>query len=187
MRPTIADSRRYAQKKQEARLYLACVAAILLPIGTFVVAWTSTPSIPWIVPVMGLTVSNVPRPDLSFSNGNPCIHVHSGFHDRDCCDSPSWVSLSCRLVRTVISRSFPEQLMQYEQLQLQYIRIFGSCWSKSIPYVLCFFLVQTPDAHSRSCNFQEIYSPSSFPCSLPECSHLLVTNGASRCSESWLF
>ncbi|KAL4077375.1 major facilitator superfamily domain-containing protein [Scleroderma citrinum] len=48
--------RRYAQRKQEARLYSACVAAILLPIGMFVVAWTSTPSIPWIVPVMGLTV-----------------------------------------------------------------------------------------------------------------------------------
>lgn len=56
MRPTIADRRRYAHKKQEARLYFACIAAILLPIGTFVVAWTSTPSIPWIVPVMGLTV-----------------------------------------------------------------------------------------------------------------------------------
>lgn len=92
--------RRYAQRKQEARLYSACVAAILLPIGMFVVAWTSTPSIPWIVPVMGLTVSTIPGPILVIPEY--CIHVRSGVHGRGGGDFPSCISLSCGLVRAVI-------------------------------------------------------------------------------------
>ena len=60
IRPTLRSNRwHYAHRKQEARLYSACAAAVLLPIGIFVVAWTSTPSIHWIVPVMGLTVKDV--------------------------------------------------------------------------------------------------------------------------------
>ncbi|KAG0698235.1 MFS general substrate transporter [Suillus ampliporus] len=46
----------YPRKRQEARLYLPCVAAILLPIGMFIYAWTVRPDIHWIVPAFGLTV-----------------------------------------------------------------------------------------------------------------------------------
>ncbi|KIJ15139.1 Drug:H+ antiporter-1 family protein [Paxillus involutus ATCC 200175] len=46
----------YAQKKQEARLYLACVAALCLPVGMLIVAWTASPKIHWMAPVIGLTV-----------------------------------------------------------------------------------------------------------------------------------
>ncbi|KAF8837441.1 MFS general substrate transporter [Paxillus ammoniavirescens] len=46
----------YTQKKQEARLYLACVAALCLPVGMFIVAWTASPKIHWMAPVTGLTV-----------------------------------------------------------------------------------------------------------------------------------
>ncbi|KIJ63081.1 hypothetical protein HYDPIDRAFT_29773 [Hydnomerulius pinastri MD-312] len=46
----------YAQKKQEARLYLACVAALCLPVGMLIFAWTASPNIHWIVPMIGLTL-----------------------------------------------------------------------------------------------------------------------------------
>ncbi|KAG9311883.1 major facilitator superfamily domain-containing protein [Chiua virens] len=46
----------FPQKKQEARLYVVCVAALFLPIGMFIFAWTASPKIHWIVPIIGLTV-----------------------------------------------------------------------------------------------------------------------------------
>ncbi|KAH0834693.1 major facilitator superfamily domain-containing protein [Lanmaoa asiatica] len=48
--------RHFAQKKQEARLYLVRVAALCLPIGMFIFAWTASPKIHWMVPIGGLTV-----------------------------------------------------------------------------------------------------------------------------------
>ncbi|KAL2827668.1 major facilitator superfamily domain-containing protein [Aspergillus pseudoustus] len=38
----------------EARLYFACLEAILLPIGLFWFGWTAQPSIHWIVPSLGI-------------------------------------------------------------------------------------------------------------------------------------
>ncbi|BCS25312.1 uncharacterized protein APUU_50023S [Aspergillus puulaauensis] len=38
----------------ERRLYFPCAEAILLPIGLFWFGWTSYPSIPWIVPTLGV-------------------------------------------------------------------------------------------------------------------------------------
>ncbi|KDQ12568.1 hypothetical protein BOTBODRAFT_112688, partial [Botryobasidium botryosum FD-172 SS1] len=40
----------------EARLYGACAAGIIFPIGCFIYAWTSYPYIPWIVPAIGVAV-----------------------------------------------------------------------------------------------------------------------------------
>ena len=49
--------RKYVVKKgPEARLCLALVAAVLLPSGMFIYAWTAKPSIHWIIPLIGLTV-----------------------------------------------------------------------------------------------------------------------------------
>ncbi|KAH7908593.1 MFS general substrate transporter [Hygrophoropsis aurantiaca] len=46
----------YDKKAQEARLYLPCIAALTLPIGMFIYAWTASPDIHWIVPLIGLTI-----------------------------------------------------------------------------------------------------------------------------------
>ncbi|OAX41036.1 MFS general substrate transporter [Rhizopogon vinicolor AM-OR11-026] len=46
----------YPRKRQEARLYLPCIAATLLPIGMFIYAWTARPEVPWIAPAIGLTI-----------------------------------------------------------------------------------------------------------------------------------
>jgi len=36
----------------ECRLPMACAGAVMLPIGLFVFAWTSTPNLHWIVPII---------------------------------------------------------------------------------------------------------------------------------------
>ena len=36
----------------ECRLPMACVGAVMLPIGLLIFAWTSTPNVHWIVPIM---------------------------------------------------------------------------------------------------------------------------------------
>ncbi|KAG1834348.1 major facilitator superfamily domain-containing protein [Suillus subluteus] len=49
--------KKYVHRKgQEARLYIACAACITLPTGMLIFAWTARPDIPWIVPLIGLTL-----------------------------------------------------------------------------------------------------------------------------------
>ena len=43
-----------AADKPEGRLAFACVASVLMPVGLFWFAWTQFPSIPWIVPTLGI-------------------------------------------------------------------------------------------------------------------------------------
>lgn len=70
-------------KGQEARLYMPCVAAVVLPVSMFIYAWTASPNIPWIAPLIGLTVrrkhvisQNFQVPDLhpqAFMTGTSVI------------------------------------------------------------------------------------------------------------------
>ncbi|KIY71160.1 MFS general substrate transporter [Cylindrobasidium torrendii FP15055 ss-10] len=46
----------YALRGPEARLYGACFAAISLPVGMFIYAWTSFSFVHWIAPVIGIFV-----------------------------------------------------------------------------------------------------------------------------------
>ncbi|KAG2110577.1 major facilitator superfamily domain-containing protein [Suillus discolor] len=49
--------KKYVHRKgPEARLYIACVASIIFPIGMLILAWTARADIPWIVPMIGLTL-----------------------------------------------------------------------------------------------------------------------------------
>ncbi|KDQ19135.1 hypothetical protein BOTBODRAFT_52301 [Botryobasidium botryosum FD-172 SS1] len=48
--------RNVARLGPEARLYGACAAGIIFPIGCFIYAWTSYPYIPWIAPAIGIAV-----------------------------------------------------------------------------------------------------------------------------------
>ncbi|GLB43233.1 putative major facilitator superfamily protein [Lyophyllum shimeji] len=45
-----------AQRGPEARLHMACFAAILLPIGMFIFAWSSFSHVHWVVQAIGVTV-----------------------------------------------------------------------------------------------------------------------------------
>ncbi|KAK0440945.1 MFS polyamine transporter [Desarmillaria tabescens] len=45
----------YPHRGPEARLYMACAAAIMLPAGMFIYAWTSFSFVPWIASAIGIT------------------------------------------------------------------------------------------------------------------------------------
>jgi len=47
----------FSKRGPEARLYWACAAAFLFPIGMFIYAWTTLPGIPWIATSIGIAVS----------------------------------------------------------------------------------------------------------------------------------
>ncbi|KAG2140816.1 MFS general substrate transporter [Suillus cothurnatus] len=65
----------FLMKGQEARLYMACVAAVVLPVSMFIYAWTASPNIPWIVPLIGLT---------AFTSGLFLIYQVSFLYLADC-------------------------------------------------------------------------------------------------------
>ncbi|KAG1734007.1 major facilitator superfamily domain-containing protein [Suillus lakei] len=65
----------FPTKCQEARLYMACVAAIVLPVSMFIYAWTASPNIPWIAPLIGLT---------AFMSGTLVIYQISFLYLADC-------------------------------------------------------------------------------------------------------
>ncbi|KAG2133290.1 MFS general substrate transporter [Suillus clintonianus] len=65
----------FATKGQEARLYMPCVAALVLPVSMFIYAWTASPNIPWIVPLIGLT---------AFMSGTFIIYQVSFLYLADC-------------------------------------------------------------------------------------------------------
>lgn len=46
----------YPTKGPEARLFSACLAAVLFPAGMFIYAWCTFPSVPWIGMAMGIFV-----------------------------------------------------------------------------------------------------------------------------------
>lgn len=58
----IPDNLKNGFREQEHRLIPAIVGAFLLPIGLFLFAWTSRPSIHWIVPLIGVATLLSPFP-----------------------------------------------------------------------------------------------------------------------------
>lgn len=48
--------KRFPIKGPEARLYMPCVAAIMIPAAMFIYAWCSFPWVPWIAQAIAITV-----------------------------------------------------------------------------------------------------------------------------------
>ncbi|KAE9388526.1 MFS polyamine transporter [Gymnopus androsaceus JB14] len=55
--------RNFGTRGPEARLYLACCAAVLIPCGMFIYAWSTFSHVPWIVLTIGITFVPKPRSD----------------------------------------------------------------------------------------------------------------------------
>lgn len=53
----LSVSKHFDRRGPEARLILACAAAVMLPISMFIYAWCSFPSVPWISLAIAVTVS----------------------------------------------------------------------------------------------------------------------------------
>lgn len=81
------NSQYAAQRQQEARLYSACVAGLLLPAGMLTVAWTASNQVHWIVPTTGLAVCVAPLACLVE------LTVLVGVYDRRSADSARFIPL----------------------------------------------------------------------------------------------
>ena len=58
-RRVLSPQRRIFLDTPEGRLYFACTQSALLPIGCFWFGWTCFPSIPWIVPALGVACATM--------------------------------------------------------------------------------------------------------------------------------
>lgn len=85
-----------ATRGPEARLYMACVAAVLLPTGMFIYAWCSFTFVHWIGQCIGITVRQI-HSFACFRTLNPyclCAFRYS------CSRHSSCISLFSRILRT---------------------------------------------------------------------------------------
>jgi hypothetical protein len=86
-------------KRQEARLYMPCVAAIVLPVSMFIYAWTASFNIPWIVPLIGLT---------AFMTGTSVIYQVTFLYLADCYGPyTSSAQAGQSLARNIMALMFP--------------------------------------------------------------------------------
>jgi hypothetical protein len=58
-----AYHRNVAERGPEARLYTAMVGGILLPVGSWIYAWTSFSYVHWIFPCIGISILCTSTPD----------------------------------------------------------------------------------------------------------------------------
>ncbi|KAJ8591030.1 MFS general substrate transporter [Rhizopogon salebrosus TDB-379] len=125
----------YPQKRQEARLYLPCVAATFLPIGMFIYAWTARPEIPWIAPAIGLTV---------FMSGAFVIYMVSFLYIADCYGTYASSAIACQgLTRNAAAAIFPLFTTQmFARLTYEWALTLFACIGAAlvpIPWVLFFY------------------------------------------------
>ena len=107
----------------EARLPIGCIGAILLPIGLMVFAWTCTPNVHWIVPIL----ASVP-----FGTGFLLIFTSIQSYVIDCFPLYAASALAANAVqRSVLGTIFPLfSIKLYENLGLNWA---GTCKSTFSP------------------------------------------------------
>ncbi|KAF8837861.1 hypothetical protein BDN67DRAFT_1013521 [Paxillus ammoniavirescens] len=119
----------YAQRKQEARLYLACVAAFCLPIGILIVAWTASPKIHWMAPAIGLMV---------FMAGVTIIFHVAFLYLADCYNIyASSAQAGQSLFRNIMALVFP-------LLTPQIVTALTYRWGLTLVGLLAFLMAPTP-------------------------------------------
>jgi len=128
-------SKYYYKKRQEARLYLPCVAAILLPIGMLIYAWTARPEIPWIAPAIGLTV---------FMSGAFVIFMVGFLYLADCYGTYASSAIAgMSLCRNFAVAAFPLFTMQmFARLTYRWGLTLFACIAAAlvpVPWVLFFY------------------------------------------------
>lgn len=122
-------------KGQEARLYLAMAAAFLLPIGVFMWAWTADSNVPWIVPLIALTI---------FMTGAYILYFVVFVYLADCYGMYASSAVAGQsLLRNLLATVFPlfsEQMftkMTYKWANTMFGCI--SCVMLPIPFILYFY------------------------------------------------
>ncbi len=115
-------SKNFATRGPEARLYMACCAAILMPCGMFIYAWSTFSSVPWIVLTIGITVClSLVMEEKSCSLDSVDLRIWRIHH------LPGSIHVSGRLVRRYSHQQLECSLTQVV-FQLRPIRFF--CFSR---------------------------------------------------------
>jgi len=127
----------------EARLYLACCAAVLIPCGMFIYAWSTFSHVPWIALTIGITI---------FLYGTFIIYLAVFTYLADCYGPFASSALAGQsLCRNLAATAFPlftEQM--YAKLTFKWANtLFGciACLLMPIPFILFFY---GPTIRSRS-------------------------------------
>ncbi|KAG2058309.1 MFS general substrate transporter, partial [Suillus hirtellus] len=119
----------FSIKGQEARLYIPCVAAVVLPVSMLIYAWTASPNIPWIVPLIALT---------AFMSGVFVIFQVSILYVADCYGPyASSAQAGQSLARNLMGLMFPLFTQQ----------MFASMtykWGLTLMALLCVLMAPTP-------------------------------------------
>ncbi|KAJ3729937.1 MFS polyamine transporter [Lentinula guzmanii] len=133
----------YPTRGPEARLYLACCAAILIPCGMFIYAWSTFPHVPWIALTIGITI---------FIYGAFIIYLAVFTYLADCYGPFASSALAGQsLCRNLAATAFPLFTQQmYAKLSYKWANtLFGciACILMPIPFILFFY---GPRIRSRS-------------------------------------
>ncbi|KAG2743990.1 MFS general substrate transporter [Suillus brevipes Sb2] len=125
----------FLRKRQEARLYLPCVAALLVPIGIFIYAWTARPEVHWIAPAIGLTI---------FMSGGFVIYMVVFLYLADCYGTYASSAIAGQsLCRNLAASFFPLFTTQmFARLTHRWgLTLFGCIGAAlvPIPWVLFFY------------------------------------------------
>jgi len=125
----------YPRKRQEARLYLPCVAATLIPIGIFIYSWTARPEVHCIAPAIGLTI---------FMSGGFVIYMVVFLYLADCYGTYASSAIAgqsmCRNLAASIFPLFTTQM--FARLTYKWgLTLFGCIGAAlaPIPWVLFFY------------------------------------------------
>ncbi|PPQ69601.1 hypothetical protein CVT26_001589 [Gymnopilus dilepis] len=119
----------------EARLYFACFAAVLLPVGMFIYAWSSFDRIPWIALCIGITL---------FIWAVFIIYLAVFTYLADCYGPFASSALAGQsLARNISAMAFPLFTTQmYQNLDYKWANTLFGCLSAlmiPIPFVLFFY------------------------------------------------
>ncbi|KAF8966273.1 MFS polyamine transporter [Flammula alnicola] len=119
----------------EARLYFACFAAILLPVGMFIYAWSSFSKVPWIALAIAITI---------FIWGVFIVYLAVFSYLADCYGPFASSALAGQsLARNMAATAFPLFTSQmYNRLDYKWANTLFGCIAAimvPIPFVLFFF------------------------------------------------
>ncbi|KAF5384638.1 hypothetical protein D9757_007464 [Collybiopsis confluens] len=125
----------FATRGPEARLYLACLAAILAPSGMFIYAWSTFSHVPWIALAIGITV---------FLYATFIIYSAVFTYLADCYGPFASSALAGQsLLRNIAAMAFPLFTQQmFTRLTFKWANtLFGciACLMMPIPFILFFY------------------------------------------------
>lgn len=103
----IASRYKLLPQTAEGRLYFACIESALMPIGLFWFGWTSYPSIPFIVPALGVGCATMGIFSIYLAVFNYFADTYhhyasSAIAAQSCCEYPVLISVASRCVASVI-------------------------------------------------------------------------------------